>query len=638
MKTNRIHINGLPFEFARSTGIAIQRGAEPSVFELLVTNPGPWRALTNPVSIRIRTDDGAGGLAELTLKNWNIVSITPHSSRMWRVTLKDVRWILLQKSFVGGWNIELVDDETRGKTKANKVDKTCIEAATEAYKLLSETLDLPDLEIEVDPALALIKLPKNLGRSKAGGFVDGTLKDIEAFLEVCRCDILPTREGGIMFSDRFTERSQGLGATPTFDGFIASRDIHWTKPKLITTTFEQRIEQPFFVKDTLSTTTDTAFANSGMAIENVVPNFDLFAQPKLREDGSPITEFIPIDEYVTNYCGYASYSEFLKNFLKPTGVPLPKNPSNAERLMNSIYRRREGIARSALFSTWKVNLDLTGVGRLYMDVKLGRLGPKGINIPSGYVFLDYSEYARYAVPVSGQPAPVEKIYNQKHRYDLSIEAPFTAHWIGDGVHDFVFKINTSILGLQDANYTLGLLDPDIQHGNVQDVGNGQKIITSDQVEMLPAFSMRVIWNGLLAADIPNKIKRLYSVSKQAFPTGKVPELTFHVDNVTANWGFSDDAAFPGVLLNKSELEARAAAVSEQIKESFKDAKAGIAISSGVKHLTRIWPGGNIYQAIIEIGVETEWSINTRFDVIPEVRGPVVSSPKDLDGQKAEAIS
>jgi hypothetical protein len=630
IQPNRIHINNLPFEFAAASELHITRGWQPFVWKILVTDPAKWRALKNPVSIRIVTSGASGERRMLKLERWYIIAIEAHSSQMWEVHIADLRWDLLNRSFQGGWNIETADGETRGerKTSATRARVSCYSAGVEALQLLGENGVIDDRSAQ----LPTITLPANLGDSDGGGFVAGTLRDVDLFLEFGRMDMLPSRDGKLIITDRFEDKTKGILGPPSYAGFVAKRDIHWTKPRFITTTFEQRIERPFEV--TLGAQATAApIPDTDLAVVNVAPDFDINSVPKLREDGSEIVNWLSIDRDPVTGGSFLltrlhqDYATFLARFMKPTGIP------DSAGAMDIVFleRRYEKVARGCLFTTWKVDLSKTGVGRVYQQVRLGRLGPKGINLPAGHVFCDWSEYVQLALDTGAVgAAPVQKTYSQKHRYDAAVPAPFDTNWISDGQYALVFRLAPALVPNGVTRLQPGLIDPDIQYGDPADVANGVPNKTGDQVMILNSFKMRVFWNGLLASRV-GKTERLFSIRTPAFAGGEVEEISIHVKNVTANWGHADTAVFPGVLLNDSELKSRARVVSQQIAETFKDAQSGVIVASGIGHLERNWPGGNIYEAVIEIGMEKEWSINTRFVVLPEVRGPITSSDKDLDG-------
>jgi hypothetical protein len=626
----QIFVENLPVEFAVGMQLDIVRGSQPGIFRFLVTDPAPWKALKNPVSIKFITP-GPGGEADvLTLQKWYIVSCEAHASKMYEITILDCRWALLQKSFQGGWNIEQVDGARRGRTQTSvPTQTTCVQAAKEALMKLGA--DEPHIDVPAE--LAAIVLPKNMGDSEGGGYVAGTLQTVEIFLELCRCDLLPTADGGIAFTDRSTDKTSGILKTPNIAGAVGELDIHWTLPRFITTTFEQRIERRFEIEQGGRGYVAPGSLEHEMVVINVAPDFDVDEVNRRREDGEEIIEWTELPTFTTVRMGVDYYDGLLRDFHKPTGIPDLGGALIDERTARLRY---EWIARDALFTTWKVDLSKTGIGRIYMSVRLGRLGPKGLTNPGGAVFADFHEYSslRYADAPGGLPALHE--HSRVFKFDSTRPAPFDARWISDGREALVFKLEPARTAAGRTLY-IGLPNTALSVGDPSDVANGLPCWTGEQVQMKPNLRAHVYWNGLLATDVGNT-KRLYEIKTLAFENGAVEETRIHSRNTIAFWGYdASTGAFPGKLLNETDLKDRAAYMAKQIARTYKGGKGGVGISSGIRHLKRFWPAGNIYSASIRVGGGAPWEIVTRFDVIPEVRGPIVESRKDLDGMKPDMI-
>ena len=628
----QIFVNDLPVEFATGMQLDIVRGSQPGIFRFLTSDPAKFKALKNPVTLKFITPGPGGESDELLLKKWYIVSCEPHASKLYEVTILDCRWKLLQKSFQGGWNIEQADGTRRGKSQTVvPLRVTCIRAAKEAIMLLGAEAPL----IDVPESLAAILLPKNMGDSDAGGYVAGTLDTIDMFLELCRCDMVPDKDGRIIFTDRSTDKTAGILKTPNIAGLVGARDIHWTRPKTIITTFERRIERRFEV-DFSRGATVVPTAEHDMAIINVVPDYDVDEVLQRREDGRELIEWKEIEDYASERLGVDYYDGLLRDFHKPTGIVPPRTQGLAAGDAYSRKLRYEWIARDALFTTWKVDLAQTGVGRIYMAVRLGRLGPKGLSTPGGSVFADFYEYSslRYA-DLPGTPVCLHE-FSRIFAFDSDRPAPFEAQWVSDGREALVFKVSPArtaagrVLHLGKPNTALSVGDP-------QDVANGIPSWTGEQVQKTAKLKMHVFWNALLAADVEDT-KRLFEIRTPAFPQGDIESISIHARNVTANFGYdAATGAFPGVILNFEELKERASYIAKQIARTFEDGTSGIGISSGIRHLKQFWTGGNINSASIKIGGGAPWEILTQFNVVPEVRGPLVESTKDLDGLQPSLI-
>lgn len=637
---NQIFVSGIPFEFATASEIHIARGSQPFEWKFLVTDKEPWSALTNPVVIEIITSGPDGEATKLVLEKWYITSIEADVSGMYEVTIQDARWPLQRKVFQRSYNITTLERKLRPASALDNFNASwsCISAAENALLSMGATVKIsPELKNSVKNII----LPENLGDSEAGGFTAGTIRDVEAFLELCRCDMTIDRKGNIVIVDRSTNISQGLDETPTFSGKVGPKDVHWTLPKKINVTFEQRVERIF--EANLGTgVTATPVQIYDMAIENVAPDFDQSDFPQLRADGTEIVNWLTVERFVQERLNQ-TYSVFLSRFLKDSGIE--EGPGLIDQDLFD-KRQLEAIARDSTFKVWKVNLSTVQGGRGWAKMKLGRLGPNGLTLPGGGVFCDWSEYNRFSWvdPSKTDLDIANHRFSRQHKYPSTesnkTAAPFSAEWVSDGIHALVFRLSPKRLPNQLKEIVAGLITPDISYGDAKDIIDGKDTLHLEhQSETADDFHLKVYWHGLLATDF-GQYKRLHTVQKDGFANGQVESITIKAENITANWGY-DGGVFPGTLLNQAELDKRASYIAQQVKQTYESGKSGMMLASGVYHLVgsdKYWTSGNLYDVVIEIGQEQSYTVNTRFIFLPEVRSSIINDPDSLDGRPPEVIA
>lgn len=169
MFATAITVGGLPIEQAAPAMLIINRNAESSLLELIISDEdgGGTRfdSVKNPVDIKITAPDASQQPVTLKLEKWYITSIQPHSPGLMALVLQDVRWTAEPKRLTKGYNVyetgSGVEPIPRQDTLNNGADWTCYDAARDALTEFGFELDTDGISNQIKavilPAILVIQ-------------------------------------------------------------------------------------------------------------------------------------------------------------------------------------------------------------------------------------------------------------------------------------------------------------------------------------------------------------------------------------------------------------------------------------------------------------------------------------------------
>lgn len=628
-------INDIPLDLAKVAALVINRGTEPSLLKLLVRDEegGGTRfdELENPVTIKISAPDKFGNPATLELEQWHITYTQAVSPGFVEMVLEDNRVTARRKRVTVGYNIQVPGDDDpnnpsfRQDTLKNGQQWTCLDAAIDAIKRFGLKYKKAK---QLQRSVKFVDLPINLGNSVAGGFVSAQWDMmLPLLLDPIHCDPVINKDGSISIVDRESDAAQNLDQSVGVEGSVTDVDKHWMKPENITCEFETRVMRRFDYEEgaTISRTDD-------IPIEMVIPE---------AGSGGEIFGYTEFYDEVQSETGL-SRRQVLDRWLKPRVVEVDTNQDDAEAL--SAKDQIEGFIRSSFRQLFRIE-NLEGLQGM-ADLAIGHLSYDGSTSSTKSTYMPYAFIHKFTRVGKGKK--LEEYWETV----ISTDVPFTynraAPW-------------SAQLAMNDDGEILLLLQPEVGNsasfrelipghtsepmrvGDAIDIQSDNHILsTHGQTTLKSGWFYQVMYHGLLLKDRPDlNVTRIFKETRAGITGGKVPEVTFRVSDMTANYGYEnvqDMAADKLTLLNEAEITIRAEAIAEQIRRNFADGKAGIYNTAGVDAVVNgdYWVRGNIHSLTIVLGAKRPHSVEVQWVVMPEVR-PVYANKQNLQGLPVRLI-
>ena len=670
-------------EYIGTWDVQMARGAEPDEIKLLTSRPEEFDAIgKGPCIFEFSHNKGdlGAGKEKFQWKGWYMQSLQANPSKpgLYTAVFRDFRAIAERTRRDLAYNVQWADTAYRSDTRTRADKKwTCLDAAWDALKQFGFDVDKTVTTLESWQKKEI--LPSNLGNSKGGGFCAVSPSEIiPRLLEPIRCDYLMTPEGKVRIVGRSSEfdESPKLKLHRLIGGTVAKRNIKWQMPAKIRVLFERIMEGGWDYAVTGPTSTASPATNaSNFSLDNAMPKFDL-------ANIGQTTEWTGLNAHVSNHYDSTTADNIRKRWFKPNLFPYKRTPDKL--IMDSA----ETIAKKQWFDdtvrrcwrrifqvTPKTYVSADSYTRYFTGIRLGRLDDQGGVKAGGNIWMDYCRHLTWGrskfTGLAGTSDPMSLIFSE-NRYYSSVSsnsdfesrsflpAPFTARWISP--ENLVFEVSADKPHVLNgvANYP-GVMEEVLNYGPLVELASGSSLRrTALKGRFKAAWNMRVLWSGRLSGNIPAKAKAVTSVAPQrtrtwieervGFPGGIGATVDVRVEEVTANHGFSDYALglipigsiedyIPDTLLNNVEINDVADHVAEQIKQTYNQDRAGVAVVAGVAALAaKVWTGGAIWATRLVIGGDGQdpSSISVEYIVQPEVRA--FSAKRKMQAGKPPAIA
>jgi hypothetical protein len=293
----------------------------------------------------------------------------------------------------------------------------------------------------------------------------------------------------------------------------------------------------------------------------------------------------------------------------------------------------------------------------YVNLRLGRLTEDGGTKSGGNVQCDYTIVRRRG-KVEGVPSPGRHVISSvRWTEDFEITdyenqpAPFMAFW-ADSVQRILRIAPTNVNQLIVKDVVPGTMSVHLQIGDpvhmiidgdtMQEPPPADLVLNKPKGKLNRDYVLRVIGN---ASPLDND-DRVHVITKDVFPiTGMVHKQRLKAYGVTANYNFTDAELSEERLyntkatnlMNPSELDAIAARVADEVKNSYEQNAMGAVKVGGIEPLVGASPvlaGGECNEMWIEVGFETNFSITTNYSIKPGVIEITVGRVR-LDGEKVK---
>lgn len=678
-------------EFIAPFTIGMSRGPEPQDLKLLTSRPAEFQAIGGgPCTLRIRSASGDLGSSvdEVYWKGWYMASLQPNASQpgLYTATFYDFRHIAMRKRLTLAYNVQWPDEFFRAETMTSAQSRwKCLYAAWDALEKFGFDVDRDTSTLTNWQKNEI--LPSNLGNSPNGGFAGVTHAEIvPVLLEQIRCDYTMTPEGKVRVVSRGTvDESPKLAAYRLIGGVVAERDIRWQLPRRVNVLFGRRMEGGWdYVCDSLGRTAPPGRpdATFNWNIENVMPKFD--------PTGRAGDDFTEMSQEVARVLGIGGTDEALaehirKRWFKPTLFPYKKRGKGLDRVIldsaETIHTKQwmddqcRRCWRRVFRPTKRTLSGPFAYAKYFTGISLGRLDENGGTKSGGNVFMDYCRHLKWGRPSPGAKADPLALWfsenytvvnSQTPTYDnegFEIQAfspaPFTSRWIS--AEKLIFEVSPERpAALNSKAYYPAVMQQHLNYGPLIQLASGSALRITEVSGIFKAkWRMRLIWNGHLSRDLPalaathftvqtRQKGRLWVEDRDAFANGMVESVDVRVDDVTANFAFSEkqlietpfgemDKVAPEVLLNQTEIDDIADHVAEQIIKTYEQNRAGVAVVAGVAPVRdKVWTGGLIYNLNVVIGdAGSPTSVTTQYFVQPEVR-PITAKRSLLKGVQPKA--
>lgn len=618
-------VPGAPFE------LAFTRGPDWHVAELVVGEGSDadkkLQKMSGAVTITIECSDrSVVGKDSKKFKEWYILSRKGKEQGFAVYQLADVRWRQNHEKLTAQYNVVSYGGKYRKDSLRNGAVWKAYDAVQDALEKLGFTVaNNPKL----DAAVKTIQLPDNLGNSEGGGWVGATLAEaLPPMLEAIHCDIVPDADGKIMIVDRSTDALPALKDFLKASGRVSDLENHWQKPREIDALFERRIERR------AEYTEDSHNTSSGRydpGLENVIPEYN-------DTSGRPVEKHTELTAYVAQR--FMGLQYILQRWTRVRMFDVNGGFNAAallkmqtiETLVRQCFRRRfRFVTRDSLFDDVRAR---------YAMIELGRLKADGTNAPDA-AYLDYTEDLRFfdlANPATDNP--LTAVTTRSVPISDTVPAPFTARWVDRENLIFHLESNTPDRA-HIKDYFPGLLSrPRGFGGTLKEALRGGKLELDTTVSLTPRFRLKVFWHGLFVGNPVQGKSRAHNVRVPAFSDGEIDRLTLRLDtSLTANFGY--DGSWPGTLLNKAALEARAKDLAKDAMASMEAGESGVSVHAGIDVLTRgkAWVNGTAHSLSIVVNARKPGSVETRITVLPGRRAkaqPVFTGVR-AEGSKSRRI-
>lgn len=638
----KVFLNDIPVQYVRPFEIRLSRGWEPWTFAIGVTD-SRFDGLTNPVTIKVQTvSEDNTTPAILELEGWNITSKIRHNEFSYDLVIQDPRWVAESSKLSTSYNVTWWDSPIlRQGSSDNGQPWTIINAITDALESFGLTVD-PNFNLPGEIQTEI--LPNNLGPSPGGGFAGVPyLEAMPILTEFAAVDIVVKPNGHVTIVDRATDVVNDLTGYRVVAGTVENKDMHWSQPKRLEVLFPKRIERRFEYTEVAPISSVVTgpgglenYTGNGIdnEIKNVIPEFSVatFSGRHLELYG-----------HVFERTGYA-----LNTVLQRIQVP-GIFPWGDAHFMKGLTARRFNEFKwfeVQLQDTWrrrfrveKQALAIGEVARPLANLKLGRLASDGTTSGWGGVHMNYVKVNRYSHFNKGkgpdEPGGTmfDALFSENVPFTILDPAPFDAQWMTDDVDELIFEVTPRIAGKLQRNYWPGELITSVQYGDVNDVAGGLPIALMEaSVKFTEDFSMHVFYHGLQIADIGTSVEgqRMHVIRiDDLFPNGEGPTLQIKASNITANFGLDIRTDLPqqDSIKNLTEIEAAAAQIAIEVTESYADSRHGTLTFSTVQPLVdEISTGGNIFDTVIQIGFDQEFTCSLTYMIMPSVSQNV--QPRD----------
>jgi len=454
-------------------------------------------------------------------------------------------------------------------------------------------------------------LPDNLGNSAGGGWSDAPLDLFAPVMLAERGDLVPTAGGGLAIVDRTAQIvNRPWNEFILRAGLPGPKDVRWQRPKKIVVGVEQRFCAPLYVietpvpEDAQATTAAPAENPRDLRprVENVVPYPEvLVAGVNALPNLDAPAKFISFPEFFPLVPGGLTESRIRKRLLAPGLIdknkltaPQRAQASLAESLVRQFWRR-----------CWRINDDTTR--RAFADFRLGQLRADGTTDEQA-VYMSWTAGFAYE---RWPGAPLSEPYSGR--------APYVARWLSR--EDLVFQLVESarVAAAVGAIYP-GHIDDPIRAPTYDELWDERKRLkTEAAAEISGFFQLEVYAHGLyVGGDAIYGRDRLYRQTLDLFSDGEVDEVQILMPGITANWLWETRRSEKYELLNGDALRARAEAIRDEVKASYEQKRAGVAVFGGLEILQQnIEVQGDLWEIGVHVGQQGDlWEISTTLDFRP----------------------
>lgn len=638
---SKVFLNDIPVQFIKPFEIRLSRGWEPWRFAVGVTDDR-FDELDNPITIKIETvGEFNDDTSILELENWHVTAKLRNNENSYDLIIQDSRWLGQYSKLIASYNIKWWGEESDYRQETTDAGDAwnAIDAVEDALFKLGFTVDTNP---QIPTAIEFMKLPDNLGPSPGGGFAGVSYREAMPILAASiAIDVIQIPNGNLKIVDRVTDQSQFFVGQPAIAGRIEPRIFKWSQPQNLIVLIPKRIERRFDYLEIspVQTAAGKPF-HTGLGLnsdlENVIPDYE----PTGNVAGGEYKEFYGEVQDNVRY-GRNTVLRRIKipgifpwgdpTFMRRFGGGAGGKVGPAEEYTR--YRWFETQMQNCWRRIFRVKKETFKVGevmRPFANIQLGRLAQDGTTRSGDAVHMDYVKINRYAHYPPGKGPGVkggtmfDAIYSDNIDIDEINPAPFEVSWLTDDVDELILQVTPRIAQVHEREYIPGAYRRSLKLGDIQDLVNNEPIeIIESTVEMLAFFRMQIYYHGLQVEDITalgDEGKRMFELKRSLFPSGEGPDLFIKANDITANFSFVDDG-YPSIneLQNFLELQIETDRIQFEVGKSYTAGKHGsITYGSVFPIVADILTGGDIYDTIISVGVDQQFTISVSYLVIPSV--------------------
>lgn len=641
----KVFIDNVPAQYIRPMDIRLSRGWEPWRFAIGVTDDR-FDNLQNPVNVVIETPADSGtGASKLILEGWYITGKIRHDEYGYDLVIQDPRWAAQFKKLSVSYNVlwwsgKLDEGDSEPRLRQGSADPAtngrwstvdAIKDALEKFGL--DVDDNPDLSHEVVDLI----LPLNLGPSLGGGFAGVSyLEAMPILAETASLDIVCKPNGHVMIVDRSTDLTDKFAPHRVIAGRVEEKDNHWEQPSGLDVLFPKMVERRFtFVEGSTVTLPSgiTVYPQGPLDdgatnhIENVIPEFD------------PVNL---VNEHVEFYGECFSEVDYSRSRVLeriaipgvfPWGDPTWVNAKIGAQAADNYFKFKwfEDAMQDTWRRRWRVKREALNIGevvRPFAGLRFGRLARDGTIVAGSSIHMDYVRINRYShYPPGKGPGQggtiFDAIFSDNFPFRTDIAAPFDAQWMTDDVDELLFEVLPRTRNKLQRDYWPGQLAGAVQYGDIADIARGDKIeLMEGSVKFNANFQMMIHYHGLQIADLDSSEdqQRMYRVKfDDLFPQGEGPRLEIKASDITANYAYNVGLPLPSSLLNSNDLDEAARYIKQQIERSYTPGKHGsLSFASVQPVVDGVQTNGNIYDTVIQIGYDQEFTCTVTYLVLPEI--------------------
>lgn len=661
IKPSKVTIGGhsipetMPFEIKFTRGLAPYRfefPVDPIMIEGVQSgtadatgNVTAVKMVNNPDIVISAANQGGTGSDAVTIKGWYFLGIRLAKGGHYVGMMADPRFGLNFQKLSGAFNTRGFAGRYKdGTLNSNSVWKvgSFIERA---FNLIGRAVSISN---KIESSFLDAPLPDNFSNVSSGAVFGASANEwLPQLLESMRADLVVDINGTFRIVDRSSEgeleklvgtdnkASQVGYAVLDEDTVVGKNDIHWQKPAAVRVIFRKQIERRMKILGSGITQT----RGDDIYLRNVsIPyTFDKNGVPELENLDFKDIRQVVIDNVKTFPDIFKADRWLRERVLRPSMLNLQGLDVVEQRKKSAQVE----VVRSSFRRWWQLKGVLDSDNALHRrvfsklgNIRFGRISAKGTaNAPAA--FGTWVERRAYGILDKTKKHVLEQQFTENHPYPSA--APFDVSWLDQEQGVLELKPNSESIYTTDAY--VGILRKPATFETLDNILRGFPIRFANYGEFSDKERMDIYYVAEIIQDYKNIPGRtdgggaLYDITIQLGGSGGIGAVEFRVDELFANYQMTENTTasgqgtgqfpWPGSLLNKAELQAKADEIAARVEQQFTQARSGMIKYGGPKVLRKLSnPEGAIYEIAVKIGDKASFGITTQVTILPEVRKKV----------------